>query len=152
FRFRMAELDEVQTVADEALHASGRGRDDLERRAWRQFTECRARCQELFAEYVDLVRGVLVRDAGLDGDLFRIADQLVKQWPRIKDYRWESLTIPASRERRHITAARLIRIGFPEWTVWMLPLAAGEFGFIFADRYFDVEPAVIRPVLDAAVR
>ena len=42
-----------------------------------------------------------------------------------------------------MTAARLIRIGFPEWTVWMVPLAAGELGFIFADRYRDLDTEVI---------
>ena len=66
-----------------------REQDQLDREAWRLFTECLEKCQELFAEYLDLVRGVLVRDAGLDRDLFRIADDLVRR-TTIAEYRWES--------------------------------------------------------------
>jgi hypothetical protein len=150
FKQRTRELEKVQQTADAAANTHGTQREELDREAWRLFTECVGKCQELFAEYLDLVRGVLVRDAGLDRDLFRIADDLVRR-TTIKEYRWESLTIPASRERRHMTAARLIRIGFPEWTVWMVPLAAGELGFIFADRYPDVDTEVIDAAFDDVV-
>ena len=68
---------------------SAQSADQLDREAWRLFTECLEKCQELFAEYLDLVRGVLVRDAGLDRDLFRIADDLVRR-TTIAEYRWES--------------------------------------------------------------
>ena len=151
FKQRSRELEKVQQTADAAAGAQGTERDQLDREAWRLFTQCLEKCEELFAEYLDLVRGVLVRDAGLDRDLFRIADDLVRR-TTISEYRWESLTIPASRERRHMTAARLIRIGFPEWTVWMVPLAAGELGFIFADRYRDLDSEVIDASFDDVVR
>ena len=147
FQQRTKELEKVQETADAAARADGAQRDELDREAWRLFTGCVAKCQELFAEYLDLVRGVLVRNAGLDQELFRIADDLVRH-TRFKEYSWDSLTIPASRERRDMTAARLIRIGFPEWTVWMVPLAAGELGFIFADRYPDVDEEVVDPVFE----
>src|SRR4029453_13180753 len=99
----------------------------------------------------DPVRGVLVRDAGLDRDLFRIADDLVRR-TTIAEYRWESLTIPASREGRQMTGAPLIRSGFPGGAVWMVPLAAGELGFIFADRYRDLDSEVIDASFDDVVR
>jgi hypothetical protein len=114
------------------LQIRGAGTNDPLRDAWKLLSECKQRCETIFNEYVDLMDGVLARDAGLDHDLCRVADELVRQFGRFPDYAWTSITIPAYRERSNISTARLIRIGFPEWTVWTLPLTAHEFGHVFA--------------------
>jgi hypothetical protein len=41
-----------------------------------------------------------------------------------------SLTIPSQKEGITETLASLIRLEFPEWTIWTLPLVAGELGHV----------------------
>jgi hypothetical protein len=89
-------------------------------------------CDGLFNEYVDLLRGFALRDAGFDRELFRVADHLPALWGHDElGYPWRSLTIPARAERQMPTAAKVLRIGFPEWTVWALPLLQHEFAHVF---------------------
>ena len=128
-------LDALDAEVDAAVVAQPPDDDERLAAAWLRYQALRDECQKLFAEYVDLVRGVLLRDAVFDRDLCRIADELVRQFGKFKDYTWQAFTIPASRERGDLTSARLIRIGFPEWTVWTLPLTAHEFGHVFAARH-----------------
>jgi len=129
---RLGEL----TAIEEKLVRADKGSDaQLADEAWRDFARATERCEGVFAEYVDLVRGVVLRDAGLDRDLCRIADELVRIWGRFRNYEWQSFTIPASRERNGMSAARLIRLGFPEWSVWSLALTAYEFGHVFAAQH-----------------
>jgi hypothetical protein len=88
-------------------------------------------CQELFKEYVDVLQGIALRDAGFDSNLFRIADRLPSLWRRPRGYSWQSMAIPSSQERLDQSAARVLRVGFPEWTVFALPLLQHEFGHVF---------------------
>jgi hypothetical protein len=113
--------------------------DTLERQAamgeksmaelWKEYHNIEVVCQGLFYEYVDLVRGVALRSSRLDQDLCRIADDLVRSVSK----KWRSITIPARLERMAPTSGRLIRIGFPEWTIWNVPLAVHEYGHVFAE-------------------
>jgi hypothetical protein len=131
---RLEELASIQAKVTSAQNTAEE-HDELVAAAWNEYAKFHERCEGVFAEYVDLVRGVLVRDAGLDRDLCRIGDQLVRLWGRFKDYHWQSFTIPAATERGGMSAARLIRIGFPEWSVWSLALTAHEFGHVFASKH-----------------
>jgi hypothetical protein len=86
-----------------------------------------AEAREVFSEYVDLVRGAAMRSMEMDGQLCGIADQLVRQ---VQATDWRSLTIPARRELQGASSAAIIRIGFPGWSVFSLPLAAHEYGHV----------------------
>jgi hypothetical protein len=141
-RERLEELRTIETTLAAVRAAAPDPGEALLREAWDAYALLAVECGKLFGEYVDLVRGVLLRDAGLDHDLCRIADELVRLWGSFKDYTWQAFTIPASRERRDMSSARLIRIGFPEWSVWVLPLTAHEFGHVFAARH-DKMPGVV---------
>jgi hypothetical protein len=89
-------------------------------------------CEGLFNEYVDLLRGFALRDAGFDRELFLVADHLPALWGHDElGYPWRSLAIPARAERQMPTAAKVLRIGFPEWTAWALPLLQHEFAHVF---------------------
>jgi hypothetical protein len=96
---------------------------------WERYHQIEMDCQKLFYEYVDLVRGVALRSSGLDHDLCRIADELVRSVSR----KWRSITIPSRLEKMQPTSGRIIRIGFPEWTVWNVPLAVHEYGYVFTE-------------------
>jgi hypothetical protein len=109
---------------------------------WRRYAGWSAACLKVFRDYVDLVRGVLMRDAGLDNELCRVADALVRDSGQWKDFEWKSLTIPASEDHGDVSSLRLIRMGFPEWSVWALPLTMYEIGHLFAEINRKVPPIV----------
>jgi hypothetical protein len=110
------------------IEAPGRLPDAAARTAaWKRCLEIEAECSRLFADYLDLVSGVTLRDAGRDDGLCRIADALVSEFDPFGTASWDSLTVPASRELREDPVARFVRIGFPEWSVWTLPLAMVDF-------------------------
>jgi hypothetical protein len=90
---------------------------------------------DLFRDYVDLVRGLAIRDAGLDEGICRIADELFgRSKVQNVDHSLtipQSITIPAREEALKQTLARIIRLSFPEWwTIWALPLTAHELGYV----------------------
>ena len=108
---------------------------------WKEFHELELVCQLLFYEYVDLVRGVALRSSGLDQDLCRIADGLVRSVSK----KWQSITIPSRLEKMAPTSGRLIRIGFPEWTIWNVPLAVHEYGHVFTEVVGELENLLLEP-------
>lgn len=103
-----------------------------------KYWDQRASCDEIFSEYVDLLGGIALRTGRFKADegdiamsdLFLIADRLPETWPPIT-FSWRSLTVPARIERNRETVAGVLRIGFPEWTIWALPLLQHEFGHVF---------------------
>jgi hypothetical protein len=121
--------------------------------AWDSFQKkIRAKSDALFSDYVEFLSGLALRDTGLGmpvppvtaeqfgPDVYVMADDLVKQIYRIGESDlWHSLTIPARRYATACTIARMVRVGFPEWTVWAVPLAAFEFGRVVIDEMEIVE-------------
>jgi hypothetical protein len=103
---------------------------------WKQ----RARCEALFSEYVDLLHGIALRSARYGdeelsiGELFLVADELPHVWGRIEGWTWQSLAVPSWLDQTRSSEAMVLRIGFPEWTIWALPLLQHEFAHIFVKR------------------
>ena len=139
-------LTELRLIEKTVNEAEGANEEKLSK-AWLAYAKWSATCVKVFKDYVDLVRGVLLRDSGLDNDLCRIADKLVEQSGKWKDYEWGSFTIPTSDDHGDVSSLRLVRIGFPEWSVWALPLTMYEIGHLFAE----INPKV-RPLIDDARR
>lgn len=96
----------------------------------------------LFSEYVDLLRGLALRDTGFDEGICTIADDLIKACADIKMPPWDSLTVPSKEESITSTVARIIRLGFPEWTIWAIPYAAHEFWHIWVSKGTDIESLI----------
>lgn len=149
----ISDLDDIEVKIDATAGKQEEEADRLLAEAWRGYRKALANCHELFVEYIDLIRGVLLRDAGLDQDLCRIADSLIKTW-HFPGAAWLSLSIPAEDERPGMSTAQLIRLGFPEWSIWSLPLVGREFGHVFTrkrDRIdADVRQAAANNVQDEA--
>src|SRR5207244_7964566 len=82
--------------------------------------------QLVFSNYVEFLGGLALRGAGLDEGICRIADELMRSCGSFGPTHWSALTIPASQEA--MTLARSIRVRFPEWTIWAVPLTAHELG------------------------
>ena len=90
---------------------------------------------EIFSEYVDFLRGMALRSTGLDSEICKISDELIKKCKEAGNVGWQSsITIPDQKEALKTTLARIIRMGFPEWSIWTLPLTAHEFGHVVASE------------------
>jgi hypothetical protein len=112
--------------------------------AWSQYIDSFHKSSEqLFEEYVDLVSGVAIRDTGLDRGISRLAEDMLKPGETIGSFTWNTLTVPAREEALAVTAARIVRLGFPEWTIWTLPLTAYELGSDYADSDRKVAEKVV---------
>ncbi len=103
---------------------------DALKRAWAEEERLGRLSAPLFAEYVDLLHGLALRETGLERGVGQLADRLLDGCDRVVGAYWRSLAIPAYRGLGELTPAQIIRLGFPEWTIWAVPLAAYEFGRI----------------------
>ena len=68
------------------------------------------------------------------GHVFAIADQMPRLWASVKGWRWSSLALPSRVEQNALTDSGVLRIGFPEWTIWALPLVQHDFGRNFVNH------------------
>ena len=84
-------------------------------------------CDDLFAQYVDLVGGIALRDQGLD-KVSRYADDLVLHL--LSSFGGEeAMAVPSRHAPQALIQAKHIRIPLPPgWTLWGLPLAARGVG------------------------
>ena len=94
-----SDLEDIEEKIAAAIGQRPAERDKCIEQAWLKYREALSGCHELFVEYIDLIRGVLMRDAGLDRDLCRIADTIIGTW-QFSDHVWGSISIPAEDEPR----------------------------------------------------
>jgi hypothetical protein len=87
-------------------------------------------CQELFADYVDFLGGLTLRDTCLDDNVCAITDTLLKEIPA----RVKHLAVPARRPTLASALHGLVKLGFPEWTIWSIPLVGYETGLMHAEQ------------------
>jgi hypothetical protein len=118
---------------------------------WTRYGKLLQQGEPLFNEYVDLWGGLALRDMNFDEGICQMADEIIDKCNMVGSSRIRhSLAIPARAEATRMTLARVIRLGFPEWTLWAVPLAAHEFGHVIAGKL--AETADRRPYVDQATR
>src|SRR5262249_24331011 len=104
----------------------GRGRGNPPQAAttthWERFRALVGDRQRLivFQEYVDVAGGLSLRGNGMDEQFCAMADWLSEHWNRVIGLPYW-FSIPARDEARLMTHI-IIPVGFPEWTVWAVPL------------------------------
>jgi hypothetical protein len=101
--------------------------------AWRGYARVCDKSQRIFREWLDLTGGLTLRAYELDKSLFNMADQLIRDCAvasGVSPY----LSIPAAHDDLTRTTGRVIRLRFPEWTLWDLPFAAYEYGQVVVDK------------------
>lgn len=87
----------------------------------------------LFREYLAFVEGLLVRRSGVDNGVCWLADALLDDIDKRTGIGWRKFTILAEGEA-YADLAGIIRLRFPDLTVWNVPVAAHEFGHFAAER------------------
>jgi hypothetical protein len=133
------QITAIDKINQELLEPASREPDpdaalELTKQAWKRISEkVYGKSQSVFTEYLDFLSGLALRDTGFDRGICRIADELIRSSSRLpENFMWDSLTIPAQQGALRATLAKIVRLGFPEWTIWALPLAAHEFGHVAA--------------------
>jgi len=126
---------------------------------WREYEDLAFRDGEqlfagerLFAEYVDFLGGLALRNTGIDQGICHMADELLRTCHRFGGMSlWHSMTVPSRRVAPETTLARMIRMGFPEWTIWAVPLGAHEYGHMVVGENEQLKSAstAMRPSLPA---
>jgi hypothetical protein len=96
---------------------------------WNSFFVIRQECIPLLRECLDFLEGALIRSAELDGGICQVADRLLNDLERLTYVKWAGLTIMGDKEYFDQTA-NIIRIRFPDFNIWSLPITAHEFGHL----------------------
>ncbi|MCW6008112.1 hypothetical protein K1W54_26730 [Micromonospora sp. CPCC 205371] len=102
--------------------------------AWAAFDDLSdTRCRTLFSDYVDLLGGLTLRDTGLDDRISELTDALLDELGT------ELLALPARpADAAPVEGApslgSLIKLWFPEWTIWGVPLFGYDAGLAWVGR------------------
>lgn len=78
------------------------------------------KAQQIFSDYLELQGGAALRDTGFDEGIGQLADELLRAGGKL-------LALPMRRQALVKTFERIIRVSFPDWTIWALPSVALEF-------------------------
>ena len=100
-----------------------------DRSAWKKYGELCDESSQIHREFLEAILGLAIRRKRMDEEICNVADELIRGIHK----RADTLTIPASQEAYSRTLARLVRVRFPEWTIWSLPLTAHEIGHVIIE-------------------
>jgi hypothetical protein len=100
---------------------------------WVRFEACRQECAPIFAECLAYLEGVLARKDKVDGGLCEIADALLYEVSARVPIPWQRFTILEVGDV-FVEMAQIIRVRFPEVSLWNLPIAGHEFGHFLGQR------------------
>ena len=125
-------INELDTLSSKIKQSPG---SKLSKKIQSQIKKIDDRSQILFDEYIEFFGGLAMRGSRFYSEICEFADDLIdeikkQRYVTSQKYTNHSLIIPARKEAMEQTLARLVRLGFPEWTVWSLPLVIAEFGHI----------------------
>jgi hypothetical protein len=94
---------------------------------WRELRKVQRDSSRVFDECLAFIQGALARKAELDGGICALTDDLLDDLAHLSDVLWGRFTLLATSEFYRETA-EIIRVRFPEVSLWSIPLAAHEFG------------------------
>src|SRR5882724_352095 len=88
---------------------------------WETLRKKTALTEPILTDYMELLGGAALRDTGFDEKISYFADELLRSTGG------KLLALPMRRQELVTTIKQIIRVTFPDWTVWALPSAALEF-------------------------
>jgi hypothetical protein len=114
--------------------------DDALKNAWKSYTTTHRVSQSLLRECLDIIGTLAIRNKNLDRKILYVADELIRDCLRlIRGDESYYLMVHSLEDTISKTRARIIRLRFPEWTLWDLPLAAHELGHVIIGQTLDAE-------------
>jgi hypothetical protein len=154
----LSEADGLQSSlkrrCDEVTDEIRKLRDGLEDRSktrtehWQQYRRLlNDTARPVFAEYVDFLGGLTIRDTGLDDRICEMTDALLGRFTALSQP--PKLPLPARHAALGSALDSVVLIGFPEWSIWGVPLVCHEVGLRYAhDRNSEELVALIRHYSD----
>ncbi|MCU0896358.1 MAG: hypothetical protein MUC55_02540 [Burkholderiales bacterium] len=116
----LAKLREAKAGDNQALTA-----------AWKRYDQILRDSQSLLRECLEIIGTLAIRNKDLDQKILYVADELIRDCLTLTtgtlDY---YLLVHGLGDTFSATRAHIIRLRFPEWTIWDLPLAAHELGHV----------------------
>lgn len=108
--------------------------DSLEE-AWRYYEGTFVRSQSILRECFEIIGTLAIRNNDLDEQVLVIADELVSECLVLSTHHSHYyLLVPGVEDTFSKTVSRIIRLRFPEWTIWHLPLVAHELGHVIVSE------------------
>lgn len=124
-RTRLRDIDQIE--AD--LYKAPPGDAAAVSAAWIRYGKTYGDSQTLLRECLEIIGTLAIREKNLDRRLLYVADELIRDCLTLStgssDY---YLLVHSVSETFSRARARIIRLRFPEWTIWDLPLAAHDLG------------------------
>jgi len=125
---------ELETRIEELREELAGGRTS-EADAWTEYQSIRARTEAVLRECLDLLGGLVLRDASTDDSICQLADELIFECaqpsfkvvatlPALADYSGGPLTS---------TLRRVASVRFPDWSRWTVPLVAHEYAAVMTE-------------------
>ena len=130
--FRLAETPGAEIVADLRvstepliaelvnIQAMKGGQDDLAG-GWQKLQKKITDTEPIFTDYMELLGAAALRDTGFDEKISYFADEILRSTGG------NLLALPVRQQALLRTYKQIIRVTFPDWTIWALPSAALEF-------------------------
>ena len=109
------------------------GSKDPVDKPWDAFRRIAAECDALFAECLAFLAGVQIRSAGIDDGVGMLADAFLDDLSTRTGIGWQRVTV-LGEETLFSRVVDIVRLRFPEFSVWGLPAAAHEFGHVVARK------------------
>ena len=100
---------------------------------WKELRDHSVACGELFKECLGFLGGALLRSEHGDSDICKIADGLLGELSDKTPIKWERVTLLADANFFTETTG-LIRLPFPDYGIWNLPIAVHELGHFVGPR------------------
>lgn len=107
--------------------------------SWQSFQRIRKDCQYLLSECLAFLEGALIRGAQLDEGLCEVADRLLKYLSDRTDIAYSRFTLLAEGEFLS-GMTDIIRLRFPEFNIWEIPIIGHEFGHFVAQKHRNYRP------------
>jgi hypothetical protein len=135
-RKREDQRNELDEITDHL--ATVKGRRPAWGTLWDEYSKLNSESRRLFRDFLELLGGLAVRGKLGDERLLRVADELIKECAELDMWgRDSSVAIPAIKEALARTPTGIVRLRFPEWTIWNLALIAHEYGHVVMEGMLD---------------
>lgn len=104
--------------------------------SWQQLRSVSDSCREFFKETLEFLGGAMLRNLHAGNDICDIADALLERLSKKTEIKWERVTLLA--ESHFFTESTgLIRLPFPDYGIWNLPISVHELGHFIGPRISD---------------
>lgn len=123
---RFAELVKVQEKDINDLINALSDRTKI-RKNWNKFSKINSECSSLFGEVLAFHVGLFMRQSEMEENIYSIADGLCGYLSHQSQVKKTILTVPGT-EDTFTGMTNLIRMRFPDFSIWSLPVVAHEFG------------------------